>query len=845
VNVGGIIKTAGGVVIGTVLSITDNTHLTLTSNAAVANSAGYQLQGIGSGDIASIQGGHIITIDNAGAVCSILRGNNTLAGGWGLIFNAGSQLTVGSSLTIGDAGHAGSITMTNGGTLKVGNFVVTNAGTWTPGSGTVELTTTNTLPASFFTSFNNLTVSAGTTTTGANLTINGNLLVTSGTGNFTAGAFALTVTGTTTIGGGTLGKLTITSATGAKIFNGLVTINTGANWTNSGNAPVEFHGGITNSGTFNPGDGMQTFNTADQELTGTLTIPSVTVNGIIATNNSTLEITTELDGTGTLSQADFSVLIFNFAGAPAITAINATATENTVNYTFAGPQTVFGTNYYNLFLGGDGEKTLQTSTTSILGDFTLDGTASTTAVTGLTIGRNVTTGPGTILQAGDFTHSIAGNITNSGEFDEGTLGGPGTLILNGSTQQIITNFGTGHIENLTVNNTGDGIYLATNITAFTSLNMTQGNIDLGGNQLGLGSYFDKVGVLTRTSGTMVDGGSFIRWFSGAAVADGSNAGLYPMGTTTDYRPIYVSVPAGASAGGTLTASYADASTNTTVSIPDGGASTIVVRKDFSWTLTPGNGTLPGDQLGTGSYNVRVESTGIGTVGNVNDLRLSLANGVVGTEGVNGGSTTDPQVNRTGLSLANLANTFFIGSVNASSTPLPITLVSFKATPVNEEVRLDWETSAEVNNDHFTIQRSVNSVDWNNVTVVAGSGNTSVDTKYNAYDENPYQGISYYRLGQTDKDGRTSFSQIVSVKIGQSTTIKVYPNPATDLLYISTPGSGKLDVTLFNSSGQQLNVPVEINANNARLTVSSLQTGTYFIHILQGGQDESRVIMINR
>ncbi|MDP4131336.1 MAG: T9SS type A sorting domain-containing protein, partial [Bacteroidota bacterium] len=844
VSVGSIIKTAGDVTIGTVLTITDNTHLTLTGNAASTNAGiAYHFQGIGSGDIASIQGGHIITIDNAGAVCASLKGNNSLAGGWGLVFNAGSRLTVAGSVTVGDAGHAGSITMTSGGTLKCGSLIVTNAGVWTPGSGTVELTATNTLPASFFTSFNNLTISAGTTTTGADLTINGSLLVTSGTGNFTAAGFALTVTGTTSVGAGTLGKLTISSATGAKIFNGLVTISTGANWTNSANAPVEFHGGITNSGTFNAGTGVQIFNTNDQALTGTLSIPNVTVNGITLTNNSTLDITTSLNGTGTFSQADFSVLNIDFTGATAIAALNATADENTVNYIAAGPQTVTGTNYYNLFLGNDGAKTLQTATTSILGDFTLDGTASTTAVTGLTIGRNVLTGAGTILHAGDFTHAVAGNITNNGDFDAGTLGGPSTLLLNGSSLQVITNTGTGHIENLTTNNSGAGIQLGSAITAFTSLNMIQGNIDLNGNQLGLGSFTDKTGVLTRTAGTIVGSGSFIRWFSGAPVADGSDAGLYPLGTTTDYRPIFVSVPAGASAGGTLTVSYNDASTNSTVSIPD-GAFTIVLRKDLFWTLTPGTGTLTGDQLGDGLYNIRVEGTGFGTIGDVNDLRLSLANSVAGTAGVNAGTVTNPQINRTGLSLADLSNSFFVGSVNASGTPLPVTLVSFTAYPVNGEVKLDWETSAEINNDHFTIQRSANSVSWEDVKVVAGSGNTNVDTKYSAYDENPYNGVSYYRLEQTDRDGKTSYSPIVSVKIGQSASILVYPNPATDQVRITTAGTGQLNVMLFNSNGQQLNVPVVINANSARLNVSGLQTGSYFVVILQDGQTESREIMIN-
>ena len=223
----------------------------------------------------------------------------------------------------------------------------------------------------------------------------------------------------------------------------------------------------------------------------------------------------------------------------------------------------------------------------------------------------------------------------------------------------------------------------------------------------------------------------------------------------------------------------------------------------------------------------------------------LANSVVGSEGTNGGTTTIPQVNRTVTTSADLFNTFYIGSIDPSSTALPITLLSFTASPVNGSVRLDWETTSEINNDHFTIQRSRNSVDWESIKVVPGAVNSSVNVKYSEYDESPYQGVSYYRLQQTDRDGKTSFSPIVSVKIGQSASINVYPNPTADHIWITTIGSGRLNVVLYNNNGRRINVPLSVNGNSARLDVGTLSAGTYFVHILQGGQSESRVVLIAR
>src|SRR5580704_9525789 len=76
ISVGNIIKTAGNVVIGTVLSITSNTSLTLTANAASTNAGiAYNVQGIGSGDIAQISGTNTITVDIATAACTSFQSN--------------------------------------------------------------------------------------------------------------------------------------------------------------------------------------------------------------------------------------------------------------------------------------------------------------------------------------------------------------------------------------------------------------------------------------------------------------------------------------------------------------------------------------------------------------------------------------------------------------------------------------------------------------------------------------------------------------------------------------------------------------------------------------------------
>lgn len=261
------------------------------------------------------------------------------------------------------------------------------------------------------------------------------------------------------MGGGTSGTLNITSATGTKMFTGLVTIASGAIWTNtSANSPVTFKGGITNNGTFNAGSGVQTFSTNNQSLTGTLSILNLTAS-VTVTNNGTLSVGTALAGTGKLTNAGTlniggscsinslinteslnlggagaitsitnnasgivnltnsgTITSFNNAGSasmlnisdltpPTITTFTVSAAGNTVNYNGAGNQTVKTVTYSNLTLSGSGIKTVA-ATTTINKNFTLSGTAAA-SVASLTIGGNLSIGDGTTLTS---TNTLAGEL---------------------------------------------------------------------------------------------------------------------------------------------------------------------------------------------------------------------------------------------------------------------------------------------------------------------------------------------------------------------------------------------------------------------------------------------------
>ena len=85
--------------------------------------------------------------------------------------------------------------------------------------------------------------------------------------------------------------------------------------------------------------------------------------------------------------------------------------------------------------------------------------------------------------------------------------------------------------------------------------------------------------------------------------------------------------------------------------------------------------------------------------------------------------------------------------------LPIELLYFKGSEYNSDNILHWSTASENNNDYFTIEKTKDGIDWEVVNREHGAGNSSNQLYYSSADENIESIINYYRLKQTDYDGK--------------------------------------------------------------------------------------------
>jgi hypothetical protein len=99
--------------------------------------------------------------------------------------------------------------------------------------------------------------------------------------------------------------------------------------------------------------------------------------------------------------------------------------------------------------------------------------------------------------------------------------------------------------------------------------------------------------------------------------------------------------------------------------------------------------------------------------------------------------------------------------------LPIKMGSFTGFHNGREVELDWTTITEKNNDYFIVQRTVDGIIYENIGTVKGAGTTNERQNYSLVDYRPYDGTSYYRIKQTDYDGAFEYSDIISVKHGET------------------------------------------------------------------------------
>lgn len=200
--------------------------------------------------------------------------------------------------------------------------------------------------------------------------------------------------------------------------------------------------------------------------------------------------------------------------------------------------------------------------------------------------------------------------------------------------------------------------------------------------------------------------------------------------------------------------------------------------------------------------------------------------------------------------------YTIGTKNASASPLPIELVFFKGNICDKNVCLEWSTASEKNNDFYTIERSSDGINFENILNTdskAENGNSELSLNYFEIDNDPLEGLSYYRLKQTDYDKTVSYSKVIAVNFSKEKLVKftLYPNPNSGEFFVDVTGvenNHELDIQITDLLGKMIYSQVfAISADTANhikiIPESQIESGSYICKLTLEGISYSIKIIV--
>jgi Secretion system C-terminal sorting domain len=174
-----------------------------------------------------------------------------------------------------------------------------------------------------------------------------------------------------------------------------------------------------------------------------------------------------------------------------------------------------------------------------------------------------------------------------------------------------------------------------------------------------------------------------------------------------------------------------------------------------------------------------------------------------------------------------------------STPvqitLPLTLVDWTAVLNDNNVKLSWATTTQLNTSHFVIERSADGKEFKDIAMIFAEGNSSVRVPYAYTDKLPSfsAGVLYYRLRCVDLDGRSTYSAVKVVKVGKQTEsmkLTVFPNPAINNMQVAIPAewqNKKVVFDLYASNGNLIKrITTDQSSQVLTVQLSDVPAGVY-------------------
>ena len=345
---------------------------------------------------------------------------------------------------------------------------------------------------------------------------------------------------------------------------------------------------------------------------------------------------------------------------------------------------------------------------------------------------------GATYNAGTKNQIISGDFINNGTFNSSiglvTMSGTGAQAINGSAATSFYNY--------TNKNVGAGVTLGVATTIQNTFTLSSGILDASSFNLTLPAAGTVIGGEdeSHVKGTMVKTTASTSEFT------------FPLGDGTQYKAITITPSSGSST--VWTAEYILQANASTLLDLDGS-----LAGDLDHVSTYEYWDL--DRSGSANAIIAIPWVANNAVLAYADLRLAHYDGsdwdMITATPV--GDNTSGVITSGGY-VSNYSP-FTLGS-SSSTNALPVELVSFSGIKKDNNNILNWTTASEINNAYFTVEKSYNGFDFEWVGTQEGTSPSTQIVNYSLTDYNIIETLNYYRLKQTDFDGKFEYSNIISI-----------------------------------------------------------------------------------
>lgn len=172
------------------------------------------------------------------------------------------------------------------------------------------------------------------------------------------------------------------------------------------------------------------------------------------------------------------------------------------------------------------------------------------------------------------------------------------------------------------------------------------------------------------------------------------------------------------------------------------------------------------------------------------------------------------------------------SANQSNL-LPLHFISINAQKTGDDVTVYWVTDNEVNTGTYQVERSSDGISWQSAGSLPAVNQPGTQ-HYSYTDKNVPGGVLYYRVKETDKDGKAQYSQVTTVGRNDS-KFSFYPNPVINTMLVNHPAVGEAgQLEILSTDGRTLKtVQLTKGSSSTLLNTQFLTAGFYFLRFNNG------------